>query len=332
MPRRRDIDPAFWQDEKCGTLSMGAQLLFIWTWGDADDWGVLRWRPERCKSGAFLYRPRINLGHVREYMAELERARMVVPWMSDGERWSVVRMFLPWQSVNTPAQSKCPAPPADVVALLPPLENSRSWKLLRRALLGEPGKNWEIPAWVRARFLSDPGAGADPGALVPPSSTTGQVQPHPPTPAPEGRGSAPTPEPPPVPIQEPPPKPHRHQWAADAWNDLVAGPWGKRRCLKVAPHEKAIDKALAKEPDREYWRGVMRRVVTCSKLRDGINTWPGATFGWLWATNGSSPNHANVMEGAFDDSAPRPESRPRRKTVEEMLAEARAELAREDDE
>ena len=143
--RRRDIDPAIWQDEKFGRLSIGAQLLFIWTWNDADDWGVLRWRPERCKSGAFLYKPRINLGHVREYMAELEAQSMICAWDACGERWAVVRMFLRWQSVNKPALSKCVAPPSDVVALLPPPMEWRSYKVIRALVdRGAP----EVPGWV----------------------------------------------------------------------------------------------------------------------------------------------------------------------------------------
>jgi hypothetical protein len=143
--RRRDIDPAIWQDEKFGRLSIGAQLLFIWTWNDSDDWGVLRWRPERCKSGAFLYKPRINLGHVREYMAELEAQSMICAWDVSGERWAVVRMFLRWQSVNKPALSKCAAPPSDVVALLPPSMEWRSYKVIRALVDGGAP---EVPRWV----------------------------------------------------------------------------------------------------------------------------------------------------------------------------------------
>lgn len=172
--RRRDIDPLFWQDEKAGSISMGAQLLFIWTWNDADDWGVLRWKETRCKSGAFLYRHRINIGHVREYMRELVDARMILPWNVDGESWAVVRTFLRWQSVNKPVPSKCPAPPADVVALLTPSTDWRGYDTLLKKLQTDPSN---FPPWIVSRMRDrSPFPSSDSGADFPGPSPKKEIE------------------------------------------------------------------------------------------------------------------------------------------------------------
>ena len=153
MSRIREIAPELWQDEKFGRLSLGAQLLFIWTWNDADDWGVLRWNERRCKSGAFLYKERINHGHVREYVRELELARMVLSWEVDGERWGVVRAFLRWQGVYRPSLTRNPAPPAEIIAQLPDFATWKSGAGIRLTLKDAAKNSGHFPGWIRALAL-----------------------------------------------------------------------------------------------------------------------------------------------------------------------------------
>lgn len=111
---------------------------------------------------------------------------------------------------------------------------------------------------------------------------------------------------------------------ATYWNDHVATPWGKKKVLKPDACAKKIAERLAADPDLAYWHAVMDRIAKSKKLRDGFDTWPGATFSWVFASNGERiPNHARVMEGAFDDPPERaPESyRDRRKAAEEAELE-----------
>ena len=70
------IDPEFWSDEKTGSLSFSARLLFIGMWNYADDDGIIKARPEYLKSSIFPY-DLITCGEVEESLKEIENENLI---------------------------------------------------------------------------------------------------------------------------------------------------------------------------------------------------------------------------------------------------------------
>ncbi|WP_143467246.1 HNH endonuclease [Lentzea kentuckyensis] len=121
MARIRTIKPDFWDDDRIGTLSRDARLLFIATWNVADDEGLLRWTPAYLKAVAFRYDWEITEAAVADMMAELSKAELVCPYAAGRtrERLAWITNFRKHQKINRPQPGRLPAPNlqnADVVA------------------------------------------------------------------------------------------------------------------------------------------------------------------------------------------------------------------------
>ena len=109
--RIRTIKPEFWEDEKVGSLSLAARLLFIATWNIADDEGLLRWTPEHLKAMAFRYDRDVDLEVVAEMMAELVREGVIFPYeTARQQRVAYIINFRRHQQINRPSAPKL-APP-----------------------------------------------------------------------------------------------------------------------------------------------------------------------------------------------------------------------------
>ena len=76
MARIRTIKPEFWEDEKIGSLSFGARLLFLCSLNLCDDEGYLRWNAFYLASHAFMYDD-VKTDTVEKWMNELVDNKLV---------------------------------------------------------------------------------------------------------------------------------------------------------------------------------------------------------------------------------------------------------------
>lgn len=100
--RIRTIKPEFWTDEKTGTLSPVAALLFIAMLNFADDKGRLRGSPYLLKAQAFPYKPEID---IESALAELLSAQLVRSYRVGGQSYLEIINFLKHQKIDRPSKS-----------------------------------------------------------------------------------------------------------------------------------------------------------------------------------------------------------------------------------
>jgi hypothetical protein len=99
--RIRTVKPEFWSDEKTGTLSMPAALLFLAMFNFADDKGRLRGVPSLLKAQAFPYRPEID---IEAALSELLAKKLVRPYQARGQAYLEIINFLKHQVINKPSK------------------------------------------------------------------------------------------------------------------------------------------------------------------------------------------------------------------------------------
>ena len=112
MPRIRTVKPEFFEDEDLGMLSRDARLLFIATWGLADDEGLLRWTGAFLKAGAFMYDDDLGVPEVEQLMQELVDAEMILPYRGgkSQQRLGWIVNFRLHQKINRPSPGRLPPP------------------------------------------------------------------------------------------------------------------------------------------------------------------------------------------------------------------------------
>lgn len=108
MPRKRMIDPEFWNDEELGRWSVEARLFYIGLWNFADDEGRLRAHPKLLKSQIFPYDEKINIEKLKTEISKKVRWYQV-----DGQDYGYIKNFLKHQIISRPTKSKIPPPPED---------------------------------------------------------------------------------------------------------------------------------------------------------------------------------------------------------------------------
>ncbi len=108
MARKRMIDPDFWVDERIGTLSRDARLLFIGMWNFADDQGRMSAAVARLKAEVFPYDNDLSVTAVTALLQELVSAELVKPYAVDGRDLLWIPNFLKHQKINHPTASTLP--------------------------------------------------------------------------------------------------------------------------------------------------------------------------------------------------------------------------------
>lgn len=111
MARNRMIKPEFWEDEKVGSLSISARLLFIGMWNIADDEGLLRFNSAYLKSSIFIY-DELGLDVIQSYMNEIIEKDLICVY-SEGitnQKYAYIINFRKHQKIDRPQPSKLPAP------------------------------------------------------------------------------------------------------------------------------------------------------------------------------------------------------------------------------
>lgn len=107
------MKPDFWEDEKIGTISRDARLLFIATWNLADDTGILRWSAPYLKASVFMYDDDLGTLEVGDLMEELTKNDLVIRYTVEktGQVLAQIPNFRKHQVINRPQPSKFPRPP-----------------------------------------------------------------------------------------------------------------------------------------------------------------------------------------------------------------------------
>ena len=105
MPRKRMIDPEFWNDEEIGAWSVEARLFYIGLWNFADDEGRLRAHPKLLKSEIFPYDEKTNIDRLKS-----EVSKKVFWYVIDGQEYGFIKNFLKHQRIDRPGKSQIPTP------------------------------------------------------------------------------------------------------------------------------------------------------------------------------------------------------------------------------
>src|SRR5438094_95938 len=120
MPRRRIIDPEFWQDTLMGSLPIGVRLLYIGTWNCADDAGLLELDATRIKLAVFPRDDRIRVPDVAKWLEQLVAVGRLLDYTVEDRRYALVARFHRHQRVDRPTNSRLPRPPEAVLLRLDP--------------------------------------------------------------------------------------------------------------------------------------------------------------------------------------------------------------------
>jgi hypothetical protein len=99
MARIRSVFPGLWTDEQFVTLSMPARLFLIGIWTEADDFGILEWRPKRLK----MRLAPCDAIDAEVLMEELVDAKFLVKFARNGVTYAAVKNFRKYQRPKNPA-------------------------------------------------------------------------------------------------------------------------------------------------------------------------------------------------------------------------------------
>lgn len=125
MPRRRMIDPVFWDDHYIGMLSRDERLFLIGCIGNADDEGRLKGHPAYLKASIFMYDDDLSTtaiqeikGSCLEKMANWPRVHphRLVMYQNSSEEYLAFPNWSDTQKPSHPTPSKLPAAPPDVLS------------------------------------------------------------------------------------------------------------------------------------------------------------------------------------------------------------------------
>jgi hypothetical protein len=97
MARIRSIHPGIFTDEAFASLSMGARVLLLGIWTEADDHGVFEWKPVTLKMRVM---PVDNV-NIPELLAECEGADVIKRFLSE-KSYGLVRNFCRYQRPKKP--------------------------------------------------------------------------------------------------------------------------------------------------------------------------------------------------------------------------------------
>jgi hypothetical protein len=108
MARNRLIKKEFFRDEKVGSLPLGARLLFISMWIQADDSGNAVADPRLMRAEAFPFDAEISVANVEEWIGILEKLGMVRRYEVNGQRYLNICKFKKHQVINRPSEFRHP--------------------------------------------------------------------------------------------------------------------------------------------------------------------------------------------------------------------------------
>jgi len=111
MARSRQIKPEFFEDEGVGNWSLGARLLFIGMWTQADDVGNVVANPVFLKSRIFPYDEDVTAETIHGWLSECSVSTHVCLYEVGSERFAHIKNFGKHQTINRPGKWRNPEPP-----------------------------------------------------------------------------------------------------------------------------------------------------------------------------------------------------------------------------
>ena len=136
MARTRTIKPEFWTDEKIGSLPLGARLLFIGLWTQADDYGVVKGNAVLLKSLIFPYDEELKASQVQEWLQSLVAVKALIPIKYNDEQYYYIRTFKKHQVINRPS-SQCNIPNDILEQILQKIDDTDEFSVLTHGTLTE---------------------------------------------------------------------------------------------------------------------------------------------------------------------------------------------------
>ena len=110
MARSRIIKPEFFEDPKIGRLSLGARLLYIGLWVQADDAGNVQADPGFLRSRLFPHDD-VSLQDISSWLTECSVSTHAVPYEHSGDPYIHLPTFSRHQHINRPSSWRNPPPP-----------------------------------------------------------------------------------------------------------------------------------------------------------------------------------------------------------------------------
>lgn len=101
--RNRVIKAEFWADEKTGSCSCVAQLLFIGSWNFADDSGVCRANSVYLRNNIFPYSS-LTIKQIEEALIQLKDKGIIALGEFKGEKYLYIKNFLEHQKIDRPSK------------------------------------------------------------------------------------------------------------------------------------------------------------------------------------------------------------------------------------
>src|SRR5579864_4732157 len=111
MARKRDLDPALWENEDLAAVPRDARLLFIGCISQADDDGRLKGSARFLRAKVFAYDEDITAADVEAWRDQLVQRGPLCLYTVDAEQYAHLPNWAKWQSINRRMPSKLPPCP-----------------------------------------------------------------------------------------------------------------------------------------------------------------------------------------------------------------------------
>lgn len=115
MARNRLLKKETFSDPKVGSLPLGARLLFMALWINADDTGHGVADTRLLKAQAFPYDADITSEIVEDWLGKMVDLRIVSLYQVAGQSYFEVTNFLKHQVISRPSKFEYPKPPAALI-------------------------------------------------------------------------------------------------------------------------------------------------------------------------------------------------------------------------
>lgn len=128
MPRRRMIDPGFWDNTEVAKLTRDERLLLLGCLNNADDDGRLKAHPAYLKAAIFMYDNDLDPTRIDKLKQSMltkmanwckDNPWCLQPYQNSGEDYLHFPNWFEHQNPSHPAKSKLPAPPTELSRATP---------------------------------------------------------------------------------------------------------------------------------------------------------------------------------------------------------------------
>ena len=105
MARIRSVHPGLWTDEAFVSAPIGARLLFIGLWNEADDQGIFEWKPLGLKMRLMPADDSKTVGNqfgsggemIENLLQELVSVGLIRQFWHNAKCYAIIKNFRKWQ-------------------------------------------------------------------------------------------------------------------------------------------------------------------------------------------------------------------------------------------